>query len=305
MDLSTTMQKGATSQSFASPKRKRDPATDHTASLSPCPIRLRTDISLQPADNYTSGNESPRTTVAGQMQALRLGHEQAPPLPSIPMPEELSSSVNTSFIVYQPQAPSCLNASFEFVAPQAEIANSVNSSFGSTTSSTQVLFNHGTATPPNMPSTPHLKPISPLPARTISPLPRGRQKSPPPPARTSSPSAHLADATRLSTASLPARPISSPSPSPPSTIELENLGLNGIGYRPTPAIAYARAQRRKQQVAEWKVREAKEARQRRSELRKKRDQNISDSGRMVTGLTGDREGGLEEMKVRRVRFVEG
>ena len=70
-------------------------------------------------------------------------------------------------------------------------------------------------------------------------------------------------------------------------------------------MAYARAQRRKQQVAEWKSREAKEARQRRSELRKKRDQNVGESGRMMGGLGADREGALEEMKVRRVRFVEG
>ena len=70
-------------------------------------------------------------------------------------------------------------------------------------------------------------------------------------------------------------------------------------------MAYARAQRRKQQVAEWKSREAKEARQRRSELRKKREQKIGEAGRMMVGLAGDRDGGLEEMKVRRVRFVEG
>ncbi|MCJ1385202.1 hypothetical protein MMC17_008323 [Xylographa soralifera] len=299
------MQKGATSQSFSSPKRKRDPATDHTASLSPCPIRLRTDLSSQASNHYNSGNESPRTTVAGQMQALRLGHEQASPLPPTPLPEKLSSAINTSTFTYQPQVPSCLNASFGFVAPQAEVANSVNSSFGSTTPDTYISFSNGAATPPSMPSTPHLKPISPSPARTISPLPRGRPKSPPPPPRSPSPIAEPEDAALLSTPSLPARAASSPSPSPPSTIELENLGLNGIGYRPTPAMAYARAQRRKQQVAEWKSREAKEARQRRSELRKKRDQNIGDSGRMMVGLAGDGDGGMEEMKVRRVRFVEG
>ncbi|MCJ1432531.1 hypothetical protein MMC27_001888 [Xylographa pallens] len=299
------MQNGATSQSFASPKRKRDQATDHTASLSPCPIRLRTDLSSQSSNIYNSGNESPRTTVAGQMQALRLGHEQASPLPPLQTPGKLSSAVNTSATAYQPQIPSSLNASFEFVAPLAEIANSVNSSFGSTPPNMYISFHSGAATPPSMPSTPHLKPISPSPARAISPLPRGRPKSPPPPPRSPSPIVELTDAILSSTPSLPVRALSSPSPSPPSTIELENLGLNGIGYRPTPAMAYARAQRRKQQVAEWKSREAKEARQRRSELRKKRDQNIGDAGRLMVGLGGDREGGLEEMKVRRVRFVEG
>jgi hypothetical protein len=45
-------------------------------------------------------------------------------------------------------------------------------------------------------------------------------------------------------------------------------GINGIGFRPTPAIAYARQQRRKQQVSEWKAREARDARQRRIERRR-------------------------------------
>ncbi|MCJ1403354.1 hypothetical protein MMC11_006577 [Xylographa trunciseda] len=299
------MQEGAPPPSFISPKRKRDTTTDHTASLSPCPIRLRTDLSSETSHLNSNGNESPRTTVAGQMQALRLGHEQASPLPPTQLPESLSSAIDITAATYQPQIPSSLNASFELVAFQAETPNSMNGNYGSTAPSTYIPFIDGAGTPPSIPSTPHLKPVSPSPARTISPLPRSRRKSPSPPPRSPSPNVEPADATLLSPPSLPVRPASSPSPSPPSIVELENLGLNGIGYRPTPAMAYARAQRRKQQVAEWKSREAKEARQRRSELRKRRDQNIGDPGRMMVGLGGDREGGLEEMKVRRVRFVEG
>ena len=45
-------------------------------------------------------------------------------------------------------------------------------------------------------------------------------------------------------------------------------GINGIGFKPTAAIAYARSQKRKQQVNEWKAREAREARQRRFERRR-------------------------------------
>ncbi|KAK3677313.1 hypothetical protein LTR78_002851 [Recurvomyces mirabilis] len=45
-------------------------------------------------------------------------------------------------------------------------------------------------------------------------------------------------------------------------------GINGIGFRPTPAIAYVRSQKRRQQVQEWKAREAREARQRRIERRR-------------------------------------
>ncbi|KAL6249521.1 hypothetical protein RBB50_003374 [Rhinocladiella similis] len=51
-------------------------------------------------------------------------------------------------------------------------------------------------------------------------------------------------------------------------------GINGVGFRPTPAIAWSRSRRRKQQLEEYKNREAREARQQRSERRKR---FISDS----------------------------
>jgi hypothetical protein len=48
----------------------------------------------------------------------------------------------------------------------------------------------------------------------------------------------------------------------------DGYGINGIGFKPTPAIAWARSQRRKQQLADYKSRETKEARQRRIERRR-------------------------------------
>ena len=47
----------------------------------------------------------------------------------------------------------------------------------------------------------------------------------------------------------------------------DGTGLNGIGFKPTPAIAYHRAQRRRQQLSEWKARETREARAKRSQRR--------------------------------------
>lgn len=49
----------------------------------------------------------------------------------------------------------------------------------------------------------------------------------------------------------------------------DGTGLNGIGFRPTPAMAYVRAQRRRQQLLDWKAREAREARAKRSERRRR------------------------------------
>ena len=50
--------------------------------------------------------------------------------------------------------------------------------------------------------------------------------------------------------------------------EDDGEGINGIGFQPTNAIAARRQQRRKQQVNEWKAREAREARQKRIECRR-------------------------------------
>lgn len=44
-------------------------------------------------------------------------------------------------------------------------------------------------------------------------------------------------------------------------------GINGIGFKPTPAIAWDRQQRRARQVREWRVREEREERDRRRERR--------------------------------------
>ncbi|PYI07503.1 hypothetical protein BO78DRAFT_396372 [Aspergillus sclerotiicarbonarius CBS 121057] len=47
----------------------------------------------------------------------------------------------------------------------------------------------------------------------------------------------------------------------------DGYGMNGIGFKPTAAMAWARSQRRQKQVADWKNREAREARERRRERR--------------------------------------
>ncbi|OAP59742.1 hypothetical protein AYL99_04744 [Fonsecaea erecta] len=56
-------------------------------------------------------------------------------------------------------------------------------------------------------------------------------------------------------------------PSDPSD---DGYGINGIGFKPTAAVAWSRSQRRKQQLSDYKNRETREARQQRSERRKRR-----------------------------------
>lgn len=73
----------------------------------------------------------------------------------------------------------------------------------------------------------------------------------------------------------------------------DGTGINGIGFKPTPAIAYARAVRRKQQMAEYKKREEREARAKRSQRRR---------GSPASGLMEIT--GKGKMERRRVRFLE-
>jgi hypothetical protein len=80
----------------------------------------------------------------------------------------------------------------------------------------------------------------------------------------------------------------------PSDPNDDGYGINGIGFKPTAAIAWARSQRRKQQVAEWRSREAREARRARSERR--RGEGVGEG----VGREGGGEGGAG-----RVRFDDG
>lgn len=72
----------------------------------------------------------------------------------------------------------------------------------------------------------------------------------------------------------------------PTDPDDDGEGINGIGFKPTPAEAYARAQKRRVQMEAYRTREAREARARRSERRR--------------GEERDRE---KEERERRVRFV--
>lgn len=83
----------------------------------------------------------------------------------------------------------------------------------------------------------------------------------------------------------------------PSDPEDDGDGINGIGFRPTPAMAYARTEKRKQQMAEYRAREAREARAKRSE-RRRGGGNSKTSSRDEEMIVG-------EEAARRVRFLEG
>jgi len=77
----------------------------------------------------------------------------------------------------------------------------------------------------------------------------------------------------------------------PSDPEDDGEGINGIGFKPTVAMAYDRSQKRRAQMAEYRNREAREARARRSERRR---------GSGMSSLNSQEEVDA----ARRVRFLE-
>ena len=264
---------------FISPKRKRDESDDN-AEYSPSPIRLKTSLPARPIETDFPEGGSPRTIVAGQLQALNLQRDG--PIPKL---DFRRGSAGSEVVVEEPSQQE--DHGFKDLAisqPHSttavpEIQNSLQAAecpgvcSAAASENPQVL---------EIPETPNLKPAVPPTPLSTSPRPHARRKSPPP--------LHLSwPATNLTWQE---SEITGHDPKDPSD---DGYGINGVGFRPTPAIAYARAQRRKQQVTEWKNREAREARQRRSERR-----------RLLENFDGMKEASLAQPEqTRKVRFVEG
>ncbi|KAK1590179.1 uncharacterized protein LY79DRAFT_555300 [Colletotrichum navitas] len=74
----------------------------------------------------------------------------------------------------------------------------------------------------------------------------------------------------------------------------DGTGINGVGFMPTAAMAYARTQKRRLQLAEYKKREESEARARRNQRRRGSAAGLG-SGNSSSGRGGG---------VRKVRFTE-
>ncbi|OHF01232.1 hypothetical protein CORC01_03547 [Colletotrichum orchidophilum] len=79
----------------------------------------------------------------------------------------------------------------------------------------------------------------------------------------------------------------------PEDADDDGTGINGVGFMPTAAMAYARTQKRRLQLAEYKKREESEARARRSQRRR------GSGAGLASKPSAGRGGG-----VRKVRFTE-
>ncbi|CAF9923382.1 MAG: hypothetical protein HETSPECPRED_005310 [Heterodermia speciosa] len=240
-----------------SPKRKR---SDYSLNTPPPTSRLKTSDLPPDTKGDLEGERSPRTAVAGHLQSLDLGDKET--IPAFKFRSLVDGPVDG------------MKSHGGFGNGITDMAFSLDTAGHP---STKFAFSSGPSahpppTPPHepnsaleIPETPRLKPVS-------SPLPSPGSKSPP--------GLWWSDAE-----------ITGHDPKDPSD---DGYGINGVGFIPTPAVANARVERRKKQIAEWKNREAKEARQKRSDRRRRRDMENEATG---TALSSGSEG-------RKVRFLE-
>jgi hypothetical protein len=255
-----------------SPKRKRE---------QPPPIPLLNTAlrpaSTPPAGSPTlSGSDSPRNAVADQLRSMSLASSAAMSMNPLsptddtvhkkPKLEErrVDAGVSLAEHLGGPRTRTIQGARAEDTEPAAASdpnAREVPETPQAYTQPRTLADFAAFAQPTAFPSSPIVtSPHRAIPSSQASSAedatsqPRPRKKSPSPPLSTltwqvSEITGHLAD----------------PSKDPDD----DGTGLNGIGFRPTPTTAYVRAQKRRQQILDWKAREAREARAKRSERRRR------------------------------------
>ncbi|KAK0612748.1 Synapse-associated protein of 47 kDa [Lasiodiplodia hormozganensis] len=291
-------------QMTVSPKRKRgssDPAVPTTqpfaprlnTSAFPGPVDARCASASEPhsgallaAATVESGSESPRSRVASQFERLQLhkGSGGGGALPAIDfgsgdagaiatkkakhsahfVDQQLHEGGNRSSNPHKPSTPS---------QPVLEIAETPQHQRVSFATTTTIDDGGMQSSPPPPSSSPSVK----LFLSTRRPNPKLHRRSPSPSIRTYATSS----SSSTSASSLPSAP---PPPSDQAALTWQDseitgheidreqdddgYGINGLGFRPTHAVAQHRALKRRQQILEWRAREAREARQKRSERRR-------------------------------------
>jgi hypothetical protein len=236
-DPATNMVPGATS--YRSPKRKRDiveEAEDGTPPASPnSTLSVASYPELRLLEAEELGRYSPRTAVAGRFKELAI-HEGVPH--PIPIAQWYGSSDSTAGHV-EPSG----QAEKSQLSPQ----KSPNKKNGTDSNEEHVAEDQTQFTTQSTNGSPRNK------VKAVSPMKSRRRKSPPPD-----------ESVILDSLTWSDSEITGHDPTDPND---DGYGINGIGFKPTAAIAWARSQQRQKQVAEWKNREAREAREKRRERR--------------------------------------
>jgi hypothetical protein len=266
-----------------SPKRKRD-EKPHSPQQRVTSRRLDTlpeKLMSSSGEDIETGVETPRSRVAhsfGELQIEGTGGVR----------KQVKSAQNgVKEIPETPQVSSNIVS-----GPTGAIRFDMKAAFGSQQNNIIFTGANSTSAPTTLTTTLPSRPSHKLPASPPSPDPPPQQFSPAP--------------------SPPVTPMTSPSQEPPSLHWEESEitghnpsdpdddgeGINGVGFKPTAAIARARSERRRKQLADYKSREDKEARDARAKRAALRRRKGSE------GVAVKTEESQVSEKERRVRFSE-
>ncbi|KAI6884977.1 hypothetical protein KC360_g6058 [Hortaea werneckii] len=262
---------------------------------------LRVDTQQQMSENTAPGLDSPRSKVAERLQTLEIHQQHQPQQAARPsqhedgrpskrlkrqssIDPEPSDEGNSSDIISTPEAKSISQATFfnshATLVPEIQETPDWRSQGSNDPFKTSVTIHNGMENALDL-AVPSIQ--------ATKTSPRKRLASPPPPQ--ASPKLSSASKKPTHTDSATSSPSSHQDTSAyllnddPTSLTWQDdeitgheldandpgddgLGINGIGFRPTPAEAEARSQRRKKQIANWKAQEAREARQRRMDRRR-------------------------------------
>lgn len=245
-----------------SPKRKRYPSEDSDR-LSPFPTSPSTSSlpslpELKLREEAELGRYSPRAVVAGRLGELAIRGDH---LPTPPVSNETAA--------YTPSAQTrCWPPSHARFSSMPERDCSTKQTSPLATGPCEPASDEAV----QRQSTPSTSTAAPSPRKGPTPSPRKKRnlqsasKS-----RTGRKSPPLAGNEVEDPLTWHDSEITGYNPTDPND---DGYGINGIGFKPTAAIAWARSQKRQRQVAEWRSREAREARERRRERRDGMDLDI-------------------------------
>lgn len=238
---------------YNSPKRKRvtyEPEYFSPSASSPSPsvVSVSSAPEVKVREEEDLGSHSPRAAVAGRFKnlAIRGGSQNStnePPSGSVAQ-EPVATSAPTAC-----EAGSLSDSNYSAGGSDAMSSGPLESAVKN-----QKLPEEEAATA-SAPSTMKQSTSSPRKRRNPPAKPKMHNQ------RASPPLASSADENPLTWQD---SEITGHQPSDPSD---DGYGINGVGFKPTAAMAWARSQRRQRQVADWKSREAREAREKRRERR--------------------------------------
>ncbi|GMF71313.1 hypothetical protein AFCA_001000 [Aspergillus flavus] len=231
-----------------SPKPKRS-ASEESDSYSPS-ISSPSSVSapslpeVKLREEEELGRYSPRAAVAGRLGQLAIRGDH------FPTPQFLNGNTSQSSLAHSAQS-GCWATSYSSSYDMSETNSATETNTVASGPAEAIIDDRSNATPTPFPKKQATQ--SPRKRRNPPKTQRPRRKSPPPTSSAADDSLTWHDSE-----------ITGHDPNDPND---DGYGINGIGFKPTAAMAWNRSQKRQKQLAEWKSREAREARERRREKR--------------------------------------